>query len=271
MQATTALIIGIDGDVGGYLARLLDARGVSVTALAGDTHVIDRLGIGGSLALHDTATLTAAAGSGRFAVIHAINDLTASRSDAIAALFASAAPATRLCHVSSLGDAAESGVRRQSDSIEDWRRQGRAAVNVQLGAHDSRLGRRDSLPARIIATAFGAAQGLRPEKLVISETGPVDWGWTPEYVDAVARVAMAAEPIDRIIGTGHGLSMAEFARHAFGFFKLDPNDHIQINAGDSAAGPPIDALALKAATGWSASTYSGDLVRALCEGAADRG
>jgi hypothetical protein len=33
---------------------------------------------------------------------------------------------------------------------------------------------------------------------------------------------------------------------------------------------PVDTARLKAATGWTASTWGRDLVRALCEGAAAR-
>jgi len=58
--------------------------------------------------------------------------------------------------------------------------------------------------------------------------------------------------------------------HAFAYFRREAADHVHIT-GVGEARPPINPAPVKAATGWSASTYGKDLVRAICEGAADRG
>ena len=111
----------------------------------------------------------------------------------------------------------------QAKQIAALRRDaGRKAANVILRAHDSRLGPADSLPARIIAAAWAAGQDAPLPLLEIAETGPRDWGWTAEYVDAVARIAGLDRPVDFAIGSGHTLTVAEMVEHAFAFFKRDP-------------------------------------------------
>lgn len=275
-----ALILGAEGAIGGYLARLLHARGTRVTAVVGSTEssvgALAALGIADDIALLPaTAAPALAAGAGS-TTIYAINDGSAARAALIAEVFAAAAPAARLTHVT---DAAllrrAPAVRGQADAIAALRRDGgRHAVNAILHAHDSRLGPADALPARITRAAWAAAQpGADPgaNPLDIAETGPRDWGWTPEYVDAVIRLAGLATPVDLAIGSGTALSVADFVAHAFAFFRRDPAPHVRILAGDGAIEAAVDVERLRAATGWSATTHGRDLVRALCEGAAGRG
>ena len=277
---SSALVLGINGHVGGYLARLLHARGVGVLAAIDPDHpgpdAIAALGIADDITLVAPGDVTALAGNGDIGAIFAIagtSDAQAARiAEAVAA--AESRSATRLCHVVD-SDALRTNPASLANArrIADLRRDAdRHAANAILHAHDSRLGPDDNLAALITGTAFRIAQGEILPRLVLEETGPRDWGWTPEYVDAVQRLAALPRPIDMAIASGHGLTVAEFAEHAFRFFGLDPADHVTITG--SAAASDTDAAtaaaAIKAATGWSASTWGRDLVRALCEGAAGR-
>lgn len=42
-----------------------------------------------------------------------------------------------------------------------------------------------------------------------------DWGWAPEYVEAMWRSLQAKEPRDYVLATGHACSVRDFARAAF--------------------------------------------------------
>ncbi len=268
---SSALILGVDDHVGAYLARLLDARGVLVSGVAsgraGLPDAIGGLGIGDAVTMLDPDAAIAAAGAGTPGVIFAI------AGDGNAAIIDAAAAGVRLAHVVEidqlrLDPAAMAAARRIADLRQT---QQRLAFNAILHPHDSRFGPRDSLPARVTGAAFRAANGAAaPLELV--ETGPRDWGWTPEYVDAVLRLAALPVLRDAAVASGHALTTAEFAEHAFAHFGKSAADHVTILPGATAPDTTsaTAAAALKAATGWSASTHGRDLIRALSEGAASR-
>lgn len=273
MSPPVCLIIGLDNHVGAYLARLLDARGVALAGI-GDPYLLSRLGIADSVAYVSPDDVAAAARTAR--LVFAISDGTAARADIIAESLGSASATTapqRVVHVADVAALDAPVVRETLRRVAQARTGGGIeTVNALLEAHDSRLGPADSLLARITTTAWRAAQTDQStaSQLVIPETGPRDWGWTPEYVDAVARLAMRPMPIDLVVASGHLLSASDIAKHAFAHFRRNAADHVRI-VGAGAAVASVDPAPVKAATGWSASTYGRDLVRAICEGAADRG
>jgi GDP-D-mannose dehydratase len=268
-----ALILAANTATGAYLSRLVQARGSSVFAVADDSSSdgLTALGITGDVnpvPAQDAAKLAATLSD---ATIFAIN--TGSRAQlALIDELMGAAPDARLIHV------ADMAALRHKPAILDRvravamlrRDSGRRAANALLHAHDSRLGPVDSLAARITLAAFRAGQGAPPAGLEIPETGPQDWGWTPEYVDAVARVAALPAPLDITIGSGRQLDVRQFADLAFGFFKTSPVGHVVITPGETPAESAVDIARTKALTGWTATTWGRDLVHALCEGAASR-
>ena len=276
-----ALILGADTATGAYLARLLDARGVPVSGvLAGDGAALSNLGIAAvvaPVAAADAARLVAGLPD---LTLFAINDGSPAQADLVAEVLAAGAAAANRPRLSHIVDAAtllqKPALLEQAKKVADWRRDaGLVAMNAILHAHDSRLGPADSLPARITAAAWRAAQakGETPATpLEFTETGPRDWGWTPEYVDAIIRLAALEKPLDLAIGSGTPLTVADFVNHAFAYFKIDPAGHVHVLPATEATRvePAIDTARLKAATGWSASTHGRDLVRALSEGAAAR-
>lgn len=42
-----------------------------------------------------------------------------------------------------------------------------------------------------------------------------DWGWAPDYVDAMMRACRAADPLDVVVATGQAHSVEDFVRTAF--------------------------------------------------------
>lgn len=268
-----ALILGANAATGAYLARLVQARGTAVFAVRDDSDAdcMTALGITDDVNPVPAADAVALAATLADATIFAVNTGSDAQADLVASVLA-AATSARLCHI------VDAEVLRHHPRLLDQARtiaalrrdDGRPAVNAILHAHDSRLGDPDSLPARIAVAAFRAGQGAAPAGIEIAETGPRDWGWTAEYVDAIARLAALETPLDLAIGSGHMLTTQDFVDHAFAFFKASPDGHVRVTAAPVASPLPVDTARLKAATSWSASTYGRDLVRALCEGAAAR-
>ena len=260
-RRTACLIIGIDNHVGAYLARLLDARGAAVAG-TGDPGITAQLGVADAIAAVDDTDIAAAIGEAR--LVFAISDGSTQRADLLARSLEAAggqAQPPRFVHVA---EAADVDVPTVRDTIARvTAASGIAAANLLLNAHESRFGTRPTLMAEIIAVAARGAAPLR----VIAEPGPRDWGWTPEYVDAVQRAALMNKLTDCVIASGHTLTATEITEAAFGYFNRNAADHLRIE-GSGTQAAPIDLTALRAETGWTATTWGTDLVHALCEGAA---
>jgi len=55
-----------------------------------------------------------------------------------------------------------------------------------------------------------------------------DWGFAPEYVEAMWRMLQREGADDYVIGTGETHSVGEFVDEAFGYAGLDRRDHVEI-------------------------------------------
>ena len=56
-----------------------------------------------------------------------------------------------------------------------------------------------------------------------------DWGYAPEYVDAMWRMLQQNDPDDYVIGTGETHSVREFVEAAFEYAGLDHGKHVKID------------------------------------------
>jgi GDPmannose 4,6-dehydratase len=54
-----------------------------------------------------------------------------------------------------------------------------------------------------------------------------DWGYAPDYVDAMWRMLQRDEPEDYVIGTGSHHSVGDLVDIAFGYLGLDPSEYIR--------------------------------------------
>jgi len=80
--------------------------------------------------------------------------------------------------------------------------------------------------AKIIAGAVAIAAGQQ-EKLHLGRMDVVrDWGWAPDYVDAMWRILQADEAEDFVIATGKSVSLEDFVAIAFNTVGLDWRDHV---------------------------------------------
>jgi len=97
-----------------------------------------------------------------------------------------------------------------------------------------------------------------------------DWGYAPEYVEAMFLMMQRAEPEDFVIGTGESHSVGEFAEKAFRLAGIDNwKDYIGI---DPRYYRPTEVEHLVADTkkartrlGWQAQTKFDDLVRVMVQ------
>lgn len=85
-----------------------------------------------------------------------------------------------------------------------------------------------------------------------------DWGYAPEYVEAMWRILQADYPDDFVLATGELTSLEEFLNHAFSFVDLNWRDHVLINQELKREGEPLspvgDPSKVRKVLNWSART-----------------
>ena len=57
-----------------------------------------------------------------------------------------------------------------------------------------------------------------------------DWGWAPEYVEAMWKMLQLEEPVDMVIATGTANSLEAFVAESFGRLGLDWRSHVDVSA-----------------------------------------
>jgi GDPmannose 4,6-dehydratase len=97
-----------------------------------------------------------------------------------------------------------------------------------------------------------------------------DWGYAPEYVDAMWRMLQQETPDDYVVATGEMHTVREFVEAAFGLVGLDWREHVRIDPRyfrptevDELCG---DASKAAAALDWRPGTTFDELVRIMLDG-----
>jgi len=91
--------------------------------------------------------------------------------------------------------------------------------------HESILRPSRFVTRKVVQTACRIAAGSR-ERLGVGETRVVrDWGYAPEYVEAMWLMLQQPEPADYVIASGESHSLAEFIAACFAEVELDWRDH----------------------------------------------
>jgi GDPmannose 4,6-dehydratase len=96
--------------------------------------------------------------------------------------------------------------------------------------HESPLRPERFVTQKIIAAACRIAAGS-PEQLKLGNIAVArDWGWAPEYVEAMWRMLQQEVPQDFVIATGQVRELEEFVALAFAAVDLDWQRHVQTDA-----------------------------------------
>ncbi len=143
------------------------------------------------------------------------------------------------------------------------------AVSGILFNHESPRRGREFVTRKISRTAARIKLGLDDELRLGNLDARRDWGYAPEYVDAMWRMLQRPAPEDYVVGTGRQHAVKEFVQIAFGHVGLDPEDFGRV---DSELVRPADIDTLIADPrkarrdlSWEAKTSFGDLVRGMVE------
>ena len=141
------------------------------------------------------------------------------------------------------------------------------ACNGILFNHESPR-RGETFVTRKVTRGIAAILAGRAEKLYLGNLDAQrDWGYAPEYVEAMWLMLQQERPDDYVIATGEAHTVREFVEEAFRLAGLDWREHVEIDARyyrptevDELLGDPT-----KAATdlGWRPRTTFAQLVRMM--------
>lgn len=141
--------------------------------------------------------------------------------------------------------------------------------------HESPLRPERFVTQKIVATACRIAQGSN-EKLYLGNTSiQRDWGWSPEYVEAMYLMLQQNQGNDYVIATGNSSSLEEFVTAAFTSLDLNWKDHVVIDQAlfrptelSIGKGNPEKA---KIQLGWEAKYKMPDVVKMMIQARLDQG
>ena len=75
-----------------------------------------------------------------------------------------------------------------------------------------------------------SSRGTSSTSVSAISTPDRDWGYAPEYTEAMWRMLQQDTPGDYVIATGETHTVREFVERAFGLVGLDWQEHVQIDA-----------------------------------------
>jgi GDPmannose 4,6-dehydratase len=110
--------------------------------------------------------------------------------------------------------------------VADWRRRGHRFSSVIMFNHESPLRSRQYVTMKIVTGAVDIYR-RQSDSLVLGNLEVVrDWGWAPEYVEAMKRIADEDTAEDYVVATGQPFSLRDFMASAFGCLGLKWQDHV---------------------------------------------
>ena len=313
MRAHTALITGITGQDGSYLAEFLLSKGYEVHGMVrrSSTETFERIAhLRGEIQLHQADLLD------QSSLVSALREV---RPSEVYNLAAQSFVPTSWVQPSLTGEFTAIGVTRMLDAVRmvdpeirfyqasssemygkaqeipqnettsfyprspyavakvyghwitvNYRESyGLFAASGILFNHESPRRGREFVTRKITEAAARIKLGLEDELHLGNVDAKRDWGYAPEYVDAMWRMLQADQPDDYVIGTGIHHSVRQCVEFAFRHVDLDPDDFVRV---DSRLIRPAEVDTLLAdptkardVLGWTARTRFEELVQIMVE------
>ncbi|MFJ9885336.1 GDP-mannose 4,6-dehydratase [Streptomyces sp. NPDC091287] len=146
---------------------------------------------------------------------------------------------------------------------------GMFAVNGILFNHESPR-RGETFVTRKITRGVARIKAGLQDRLHLGNLDAVrDWGYAPEYVDAMWRMLQCDTPDDYVVATGEGVSVRQFVEFAFEHAGLDWSEHVRYDPKyerpsevDALIG---DASKAEELLGWKPEVRSRELARIMVD------
>ena len=139
--------------------------------------------------------------------------------------------------------------------------------NAYLSNHESLFRGDQFVTMKIVKAAFSIFNG----NLSVLKLGNVsvvrDWGWAPEYMEALFLLSKKSSPEDLIIATGQSISLLDFVKEVFNCFGLSYENHVEYDPSLLRTGDPsevhYDPARAKSMLGWAAASRGADVPKKL--------
>lgn len=133
--------------------------------------------------------------------------------------------------------------------------------------HESPLRPTRFVTQKIIRAAIEVANGST-SKLTLGNLGiRRDWGWSPEYVEAMWLMLQQDKPEDFVLATGVGNSLEAFIHIVFEQLNLNWKEHVVVDQALFRPNEAVEILAnpakAKAKLGWSAKKSLKDVIEEM--------
>ncbi len=135
-----------------------------------------------------------------------------------------------------------------------FRKEGVFAATGILFNHESSLRKKSFLSQKVIQGALRARRDPAFKLTLGNLEARVDWGYAPDYVEAMFRILQLPEADDFVIASDETHSVGDFVQAAFAAVGLDWSSHVETDARLIKRNPPSlcgNSAKLRAATGWS--------------------
>lgn len=144
------------------------------------------------------------------------------------------------------------------------------ASSAILFNHESPRRPADFLPAKVALGVAAIAAGHEHELVLGDLDAQRDWGYAPDYVEAMWLMLQEDDADDYVIATGELHSVRELVELAFRHVGLDWREHVRVDESlVRAQDPPIvgDASKARERLGWKPKVSFEQLVRLLVDAA----
>ena len=134
--------------------------------------------------------------------------------------------------------------------------------------HESPLRHQKFVIPKIIDAALAIARGSTKKLQLGDLSARVDWGYAPDYVDAMIRIIRLAAPGEFVVATGETHTVQEVVETVFAGLKLDWRLHVEESPGiltrrrSTLCG---DSSKLLSAAGWQPSVGFHEMLSILVE------
>lgn len=149
---------------------------------------------------------------------------------------------------------------------------GMFAVNGILFNHESPRRGETFVTRKITLSVAKILAGFQRELVLGNLDAVRDWGYAPEYVEAMWRMLQVESPEDFVVATGTKYSIRDFLGFAFDHVGLNWEDHVRVDPRfirpaevEALVG---DSSKMSAATGWKATVLPPELAQIMVD--ADR-
>jgi len=136
--------------------------------------------------------------------------------------------------------------------------------------HESPRRSHEFLPAKVAHAAVAIARGRETELVLGGLDSRRDWGYAPDFVEAMWRMLQQDAPDDYVIATGELHSVRELVELAFAHVGLDWREHVRVDESlVRRVDHPIvgDASKARARLGWRPTVTFEQLVALLVDAA----